>query len=84
MEPSNGANVLCTPVRRNEVNDDVCMLAWQLTTASVLPMTLKAALDLDLLEILVAGCGRPTGKLTMTAADVASHLEAGNPKVPNN
>ncbi|KAJ3690537.1 hypothetical protein LUZ61_019701 [Rhynchospora tenuis] len=64
----------------NEFDDDACAYAWQLTTASILPMTLKAALELDLIEILVAGCGRPSGKPTMTAADVASHLEARSPK----
>jgi caffeic acid 3-O-methyltransferase / acetylserotonin O-methyltransferase len=69
------------PEKMNSVDDDACMLAWQLTTASILPMTLKAALELDLLEILVAGCGGLLGEPIMTAADVASHLKARNPQV---
>lgn len=69
--------------RRSAVDDDASMLAWQLTTASILPMTLKTAIELDLLEILVAGCGGPSGKLTMTTADVALHLDPRNPQVRN-
>jgi hypothetical protein len=53
------ADVHTMPEKMNAVDDDACMLAWQLTTASVLPMTLKAALELDLLEILVSNCGGP-------------------------
>lgn len=75
------ADVHVMPEKMNTVDENACMLAWQLTTASILPMTLKAALELDLLEILVAGCGGLFGKPTMTAAHVASHLKAGNPQV---
>ncbi|KAJ3690538.1 hypothetical protein LUZ61_019702 [Rhynchospora tenuis] len=60
--------------------DEACKHALQLVTFSILPMTLKAAIELDLLEILVKGCGGPSGKPIMTASDVASHLKTNNPQ----
>ncbi|KAJ1693299.1 hypothetical protein LUZ63_009997 [Rhynchospora breviuscula] len=79
MEPTSSDAPAGVPEQGNEFDDDACMYAWQLTTASIFPMTLKAALELDLIEILVAGCGGPSGKPTMAAADVASYLKARSP-----
>ncbi|KAJ1693296.1 hypothetical protein LUZ63_009994 [Rhynchospora breviuscula] len=60
--------------------EEACMHALQLASASILPMTLKAAVELDVLEILVKGCGGPFGKPVMTASDVVSHLKTNNPQ----
>ncbi|KAJ1693298.1 hypothetical protein LUZ63_009996 [Rhynchospora breviuscula] len=67
---------------KNCVNeeDEACKHALQLVASSILPMTLKAAIELDVLEILVKGCGGPSGKPIMTASDVASHLKTNNPQ----
>lgn len=61
--------------------EEACIYALQLASASVLPMTLKAAIELDVLEILVKGCGGHFSKPIMTASDVVSHLKTNNPQV---
>lgn len=66
---------------KDQVDQEACLYALQLASASILPMTLKAAIELDVLEILVKGCGSPSGEPVMTATDVASHLETDNPEV---
>jgi caffeic acid 3-O-methyltransferase / acetylserotonin O-methyltransferase len=68
-------------VPRDEVDEEACMQALQLASASILPMTLKAAIELDVLEILVKGCGGPFGKPIMTPTDVAAHLKTENSQV---
>jgi caffeic acid 3-O-methyltransferase len=62
-----------------QVDEEACLYSLQLASSCILPMTLKAAVELDLLEILVAGCGGPSGKPVMTATDVANHLKTDNP-----
>jgi caffeic acid 3-O-methyltransferase / acetylserotonin O-methyltransferase len=62
-------------------DEEACIYALQLTSASILPMALKAAMDLDVLEILVRGCGGHSSNPIMTASDVASHLKTNNPQV---
>lgn len=64
-----------------QFDEEACLYALQLTSSCILPMTLKAAVELDLLDILVAGCGDPSGKPVMTATDVANHLKTDNPQV---
>ncbi|RWW54682.1 hypothetical protein BHE74_00038727 [Ensete ventricosum] len=59
-----------------EEDEDACMYAMQLASASILPMTLKAAIELDLLEILVrAGPGA-----RLSPADVVAQLPTENPQ----
>ncbi|URE24204.1 caffeic acid [Musa troglodytarum] len=59
-----------------EEDEDACMYAMQLASASILPMTLKAAIELDLLETLVrAGPGAQ-----LSTADVVAQLPTENPQ----
>jgi len=67
-------------IPRDEADEEACMHALQLASASILPMTLKAAIELDVLEILVSGCGGPFGKPVMTPDDVAAQLKTQNPQ----
>ncbi|KAL6006849.1 hypothetical protein ACLOJK_032345 [Asimina triloba] len=53
-------------------------LAMKLATASVFPMVLKAAVELDLFQI-IASHG-PGSKLS--AAEIAAHLHVQNPAAP--
>lgn len=78
---SAGGDVHVAMVPRDEADEEACMHALQLCSASILPMTLKAAIELDVLEILVKGCGGPYGKPIMTPIDVAAHLKTENPQV---
>ncbi|RWW52973.1 hypothetical protein BHE74_00040614 [Ensete ventricosum] len=59
-----------------EEDEEACMHAAQLVSSSVLPMTLKAAIELQLLEIIV-GAG-PGARLS--PADVAAQLPTTNPQ----
>ncbi|CAL9063276.1 unnamed protein product [Musa banksii] len=59
-----------------EEDEEACMYAAQLVSSSVLPMTLKAAIELQLLEIIV-GAG-PGARLS--PADVAAQLPTTNPQ----
>ncbi|KAG6511494.1 hypothetical protein ZIOFF_029562 [Zingiber officinale] len=61
-----------------EEDEAACMYAMQLASASIPPMTLKAAIELGLLEIL-AKAG-PAAKLS--AADVTAQLPTHNPHAP--
>jgi Dimerisation domain len=64
-------------------DEEACIYALQLSSASILPMALKAAIDLDVLEILVKGCGGHSGNPNMTASDIVSYLKTNNPQVYN-
>nr|AMY61252.1 caffeic acid-O-methyltransferase [Ligusticum sinense] len=58
--------------------EEACLFAMQLATASVLPMVLKAAIELDLLEIIAkAGPGA-----YVTPNELASILPTSNPDAP--
>ncbi|KAJ4950563.1 hypothetical protein NE237_027395 [Protea cynaroides] len=58
------------------------LLAMQMTTASVLPMVLKAALELHVFDIIAeAGAGAGTGACLSTQ-DLASRLPTQNPDAP--
>lgn len=65
--------------KKNSYEDDeACLLAMQLATASILPMVLKTAIELDLLEIIAkAGSGA-----YVTPTELASLLPTSNPDAP--
>lgn len=68
-----------TQMTPTQVSDEEANLfAMQLTSASVLPMVLKSAIELDLLEI-ISKAG-PGAQLSPT--EVASHLPTTNPDAP--
>lgn len=76
-----GSIDIVTAPQKVQVDEEACLYSLQLASSCILPMTLKAAVELNLLEILVAGCGGPSGKPVMTAADVANNLKTDNPLV---
>ncbi|XP_010446534.1 PREDICTED: flavone 3'-O-methyltransferase 1-like [Camelina sativa] len=63
-----------TPVQVTD--DEAALFAMQLASASVLPMALKAALDLDLLEIMAKNAS------PMSPTEIASQLPTKNPEAP--
>ncbi|KAL1218688.1 Flavone 3'-O-methyltransferase 1 [Cardamine amara subsp. amara] len=66
-----------TQITPDQVTDDeAALFAMQLTTASVLPMALKSALELDLLEIMAKNSS------PMSPSEIASHLSTKNVKAP--
>ena len=68
-----------TQITPTHVSDEEANLfAMQLASASVLPMVLKSALELDLLEIIAkAGPG-----VHLSPSDIASRLPTHNPDAP--
>uniref|UniRef100_A0AB39A719 COMT protein n=1 Tax=Lilium hybrid cultivar TaxID=156531 RepID=A0AB39A719_9LILI len=59
-------------------DEEACIYALQLTSFSVLPMTLKAAIELDLLEIITrAGAGA-----YLSTSEIAAKLPTRNPEAP--
>ncbi|CAN0922788.1 Caffeic acid 3-O-methyltransferase [Linum grandiflorum] len=68
-----------TQMTPTQVSDEEANLfAMQLASASVLPMVLKSALELDLLEIISkSGSGS-----YMSPSEIASHLPTKNPEAP--
>lgn len=70
-----------TQMTPTQVSDEEANLfAMQLASASVLPMVLKAALDLDLLEIMAKSCPASGGFLS--PSEVAAQLPTTNPDAP--
>lgn len=68
-----------TQMTPTQISDEEANLfAVQLTSASVLPMVLKSAIELDLLEII--GKAGPGAFLSPT--DIASQLPTSNPDAP--
>ncbi|GLT48729.1 hypothetical protein SLA2020_223370 [Shorea laevis] len=63
---------------KRELSDEEenCLRAMQLANATVIPLVLKSAIDLDLLEIMAKASleGRK-----LSSAEIASHLQAQNP-----
>ncbi|XP_010520935.1 PREDICTED: caffeic acid 3-O-methyltransferase-like [Tarenaya hassleriana] len=59
--------------------DETHLFAMQLVSASVLPMVLNSAIELDLLEIMAKNVGF-SGQ--MSPSDIASHLPTKNPDAP--
>lgn len=68
-----------TQITPTHVSDEEANLfAMQLASASVLPMVLKSAIELDLLEIIAkAGTGAQ-----LSPAEIASQLPTTNPDAP--
>lgn len=62
-----------------EEEEEACMRALQLSSVVIFPMTLKAAIELGLFEIIV-GAG-PGGALS--AEEIAAELPAKNPQAAN-
>ncbi|KAF8109383.1 hypothetical protein N665_0097s0041 [Sinapis alba] len=62
--------------QRNSDDDELALFAMQLASASVLPMVLKTALDLDLLEIIKKYSS------PMSPIEIASQLSIINPNAP--
>ncbi|CAI0453224.1 unnamed protein product [Linum tenue] len=69
-----------TQMTPTQVSDEEANLfAMQLASASVLPMVLKSALELDLLEIIVkSGPGA-----SLSPAEIAAQLPTKNPEAPD-
>lgn len=57
----------------NEEED--CLYAMQLATLSTLPMVLRTAVELDLLEIMAKACKAAQ----LSSSEIVSHLSANNP-----
>ncbi|KAJ4875630.1 Flavone 3'-O-methyltransferase 1 [Raphanus sativus] len=68
------AETQSTPVQVTD--DETALFAIQLASASVLPMALKSAIELDLLEIMARNCS------PMSASEISSHLPTKNPEAP--
>ena len=67
-----------TPSEIIESDEEAGMFAMQLASSSVLPMVLKSAVDLDLLEIIAkAGDGA-----FLSASEIAAQLPTHNPEAP--
>ncbi|KAJ4974850.1 hypothetical protein NE237_008024 [Protea cynaroides] len=63
---------------KNSNEEEDCLFAMKLANASVLPMVLRAAIELDLLEILAkAGAGN-----LLSPSEIASLLPTQNPDAP--
>lgn len=60
--------------------DEASLYAMQLGSASVLPMVLKSAIELDLLEIMAKNDGFSSPH--MSPSELASHLPTKNPDAP--
>nr|AID68566.1 caffeic O-methyltransferase [Punica granatum] len=70
-----------TQMTPTQVSDEEANLfAMQLASASVLPMVLKAALELDLLEIMAKSCPARGGYIS--SSDIAVQLPTINPEAP--
>ncbi|KAJ6797315.1 tricetin 3',4',5'-O-trimethyltransferase-like [Iris pallida] len=75
-DQNQSSTALCVPDQSSE--QDACLYALQLTSLSVLPMTLKAAIELDLFEIIAkAGPGA-----RLSPAEISSQLPTQNPQAP--
>ncbi|XP_042515055.1 caffeic acid 3-O-methyltransferase-like [Macadamia integrifolia] len=63
---------------KQQEEEEACLYAMQLASFSVLPMVLKSAIDLDLLEIIAkAGAGAQ-----VSPSEIALHLPTQNPDAP--
>ncbi|KAG5233623.1 caffeic acid O-methyltransferase [Salix suchowensis] len=73
---STGDQTQMTPTQVSD--EEAHLFAMQLASASVLPMILKTAIELDLLEIMAkAGPGA-----FLSSSEIASHLPTKNPDAP--
>lgn len=67
-----------TKTSNHEEEDADCMFAMQLASASVVPMALKAAIELDLLDIMARAGPGPH----LSTTQIASQLPTQNPDAP--
>ncbi|CAH2047952.1 unnamed protein product [Thlaspi arvense] len=58
-------------------DEETSLFVMQLASASVLPMVLQSALELDLLEIMAKNTSHQ-----MSPAEIASHIPTKNPEAP--
>ncbi|CAG7892582.1 unnamed protein product [Brassica rapa] len=70
------ADTQITPQQVTNDDEQLALFAMQLASASVLPMVLKTALDLDLLEIMAKKSS------PMSPIEIASQLRIENPNAP--
>lgn len=61
-------------------DEEANLFAMQLATATVLPMVLTSALELNLLEIISKNADLPGGQLS--SAEITSYLPTKNPDAP--
>lgn len=72
------AEIKVNPMNEVDQEEEACLFAMQLASASVLPMVLKSAIELDLLETIAkAGPGA-----YVSPSELASHLPSHNPGAP--
>jgi caffeic acid 3-O-methyltransferase len=71
-------------INRSE-DDDACLYAMQLSTSFVFQMVLKAAVELNLFDIIARPTSSPaTADAYMsTSSEIASHLPTKNPDAPS-
>ncbi|CAA7050204.1 unnamed protein product [Microthlaspi erraticum] len=72
------AETQITPAKISD--EEANLFAMQLAGATVLPMVLTSALELDLLEIISKNVDYAGGQLS--ASEIASHLQTKNPGAP--
>ena len=72
------AETQITPAKVSD--EEANLFAMQLAGATVLPMVLTSALELDLLEIISKNVALPGGLLSPT--EISSHLSTENPDAP--
>ncbi|CAA7048915.1 unnamed protein product [Microthlaspi erraticum] len=70
-------NSLLTPIKQISSDEEASLYAMQLGSSSVLPMVLKSAIELDLLEIMAKNGGFSGAQ--MSPSELASHLPTKNP-----
>ncbi|XP_031482634.1 caffeic acid 3-O-methyltransferase-like [Nymphaea colorata] len=65
----------------NGLDEQACLSAWHLVSGSVLPMALKAAIEMGLLEVM-AKAHQQEGIPLLTSHEIAARLSAKNPEAP--
>lgn len=73
-------NQLDKPFSTNKEDDDACLYAIHLSTSFTFHMVFKAAIELNLFDIIASRGSRPDAY--MSPSDIASHLPTKNPDAP--
>uniref|UniRef100_A0A5K1CG87 O-methyltransferase dimerisation domain-containing protein n=1 Tax=Nymphaea colorata TaxID=210225 RepID=A0A5K1CG87_9MAGN len=63
------------------LEEEACLSAWQLASAAVLPMGLRAVIELGILEVM-AEASKGAGSTMLTSGEIAARLCAKNPDAP--
>ncbi|XP_010267679.1 PREDICTED: caffeic acid 3-O-methyltransferase 1-like [Nelumbo nucifera] len=66
------------PKSSSEEEEEYCLFAMQLASASVMPMVLRAAVELDVLDIM----SRAAPGAQLSPSEIASHMPTKNPDAP--